>query len=248
MPVAAAPFGSQVRLRCSVIEGYGIDWEIRLPSDPDVVLSTGSSIRVQLLRNEGIEVVPSSSLTNSILVINETSATATCVALQIDAPSECRSMSSQVIFHGEYSCMRGLTHVFSTLKFHAGPPTVPFDLSVMENGLGSLNVSWSHATTEGVAVDFTLTATNLNDSNIVVMGIEDLHQTLTIQDNMSCDVYSFIVTARNAAGSSSPSDTLTSSFPALPDISTVECSLDHSLREVANGITLNVTLTVRLHQ
>ena len=58
-------------------------------------------------------------------------------------------------------------------------------------------------------MEFILTATNLNDSNanpIVVSGIEDLHQTLTVQDkNMSCDVYSFQVVARNAAGASNPS-------------------------------------------
>ena len=43
---------------------------------------------------------------------------------------------------------------------------VPFDLSVMENGIGSLSVSWSHATIEGVAVEFTLVATNLNNSKL----------------------------------------------------------------------------------
>ena len=148
------------------------------------------------------------------------------------------------------SIIPGPIYAFSTLVFHAGPPAVPVNLLVMENGLGSLNVSWSHATIKGVAVEFTLTATNLNDSNadpILVIFVEDLHWTLTIQDSTSCDVYSFRVTARNAAGSSSPSDTLTSSFPALPDISAVEDSLEHSLRKMDKEITLNVTITVRLH-
>ena len=127
----------------------------------------------------------------------------------------------------------------------------------MENGLGSLNVSWSHTSIRGVAVEFTLTATNLNNSTltatnlnnsnadpIVVTRIEDLHSTLTTQDNTSCDVYSFRVTARNDAGSSIPSDAVTNSFPALPDISAVEGSLEHSLRKTEDGITLTVTLTV----
>ena len=253
MPVAAAPFGSQVRLGCSVIEGYGIFWGIILTSDPDIEFGTETLRQVQLLRSVGIEVVPSSSVTNSTLVINETEgsngATITCIAFELDTISECRSRTSRVIFHGEYimnnTINYALIHVFSTLLFHAGPPTIPFHLSVMENGFGSFNVSWSHTTIEGVAVDFTLTATIPNDSNadpIVVTGIKDLHQTLTVQDNTSCDVYSFRVTARNAAGSSSPSDSITSSFPILP---AVEGSLEHSLRKADSGITLNVTVTVR---
>ena len=127
---------------------------------------------------------------------------------------------------------------------------VPFNLSVMENGIGSLNVSWSHATIEGVEVEFTLVGTNLNDSNtalILVTGIEDLHWTLAIPDNTSCDVYSFLITARNDAGSSDPGDSITSTFPALPNISALEESLEHSLRKMDDGIMLNITLTVRWH-
>ena len=77
-------------------------------------------------------------------------------------------------------------------------------------------------------------------------GIEDLHQTLVaIQDNMPCDVYSFLIAARNDAGSSSLGNSIASIFPALPGISAVEDSLEHSLRKMDDGIMLNVTLTVR---
>ena len=243
MPVAAAPFGSQVRLRCSVIERYVIFWEIMLPSDPGVALCTESPRQVELLRSVGIEVVPFSSLTNSTLVINETEgsngATITCIAFELDTISECRSRTSRVIFHGEY------TWTNTCLQHTCASCRSPVNLLVMENGIGSLNISWSHATIEGVAEEFTLAAINLNDSNadpIVVTGIEDLHWTLTIQDSTSCDVYSFRVTATNAAGSSSSSDAVTSSFLALPDISAVEDSLRKT-----DDVTLNVTLTVRLH-
>ena len=109
--------------------------------------------------------------------------------------------------------------------FDAGSPTAPLNLSITENGFGSLYVSWLHATIEGVADKFTLIATNLNDSNadpIVVTGIEDLHQTITIPDNSSCDMYSFQVTATNDAGSSGPSTT-TGKFP-----SAVACDKDTS--------------------
>ena len=104
VPVAAAPFGSQVELRCSVIEGYGIDWEVVLTSDPGIVLSTGLPREMELLRREGIEIVPSSSLTDFSLVINGTDgnngAIITCVAFEEDIISEFRSRTSQVIFHG----------------------------------------------------------------------------------------------------------------------------------------------------
>lgn len=114
----------------------------------------------------------------------------------------------------------------------------------------SLNISWSLTNDiEGVAVEFTLTATNLNDSTaipIIESGITVRHQILTIVDTGTlCDVYSFRVIARNAAGSSGPSDNVTSSFPSLPDISPVEDSLQHSLVEAASGVILNVKFNVR---
>ena len=104
VPVVAAPFGSQVRLRCSVIEGFGIDWEVVLTSDPNIAVSTELPREMELLRREGIEVVPSSSLTDSSLVINGTDgnsgANITCVAFEQGIISEFRSRTSQVIFHG----------------------------------------------------------------------------------------------------------------------------------------------------
>ena len=134
---------------------------------------------------------------------------------------------------------------------HAGPPSTPADLAATENGVGSLNISWSLVTTEGVAVTFTVTVTNLNDSNTgpicmeVVSGIQDQHYIFTLEDSTSCDVYSFQVTAVNGAGTGTPSEIITRSLPSLPDISPVQDSLQHSLVRTASGVTLSVTFNVR---
>ena len=132
---------------------------------------------------------------------------------------------------------------------HAGPPSTPADLAATENGVGSLNISWSLVTIEGVAVNFTMTVTNLNDSStgpMEVSEIQDQHYIFTLGDNTSCDVYSFQVTAVNGAGTGTPSEIITRSLPSLPDISPVQDSLQHSLVRTASGITLSVTCNVRI--
>ena len=130
---------------------------------------------------------------------------------------------------------------------HAGPPSTPTDLAATENGVGSLNISWSLVTIEGVAVNFTVTVTNLNDSStpMEVSGIQDQHYILTLEDSTSCDVYSFQVTAVNGAGTGTPSEIITRSLPSLPDISPVQDSLQHSLVRTASGVTLSVSFNVR---
>ena len=129
---------------------------------------------------------------------------------------------------------------------HAGPPSTPADLAATENGVGSLNISWSFVTIEGVAVIFTVTVTNLNDSStgpMEVSGIQDQHYIFSLEDSTSCDVYSFQVTAVNGAGTGTPSEIMTRSLPSLPDIS--PDSLQHSLVRTATGVTLSVTFNVR---
>ena len=125
---------------------------------------------------------------------------------------------------------------------HAGPPA---DLAATENGVGSLNISWSLVTIEGVEVNFTVNVTNLNDSStgpMEVSGIQDQHYIFTLGDSTSCDVYSFQVTADNGAGTGTPSEIITRSLPSLPDISPVQDSLNHSLVRTAR---LSVTFNVR---
>lgn len=98
-----APFGGRVQLNCSVVQGYGIEWEIMF-YETETRLSTGNTREVGLLRSRGIEVLPSSSLTNSYLVVDGTEennqATVICNAFQENSVTECQSGESQVIFHG----------------------------------------------------------------------------------------------------------------------------------------------------
>ncbi len=56
----------------------------------------------------------------------------------------------------------------------------------------------------------------------------------------------FQITSFNAAGVSDPSEIITRSLPSLPDISQVEDSLQHSLVNTEDGITLNVTFDVSM--
>lgn len=96
------------------------------------------------------------------------------------------------------------------------------------------------------AVEYTATATNLNDSSaapILVTGIEDLHQTLNASDNTSCDVYCFSVVAKNVLGSSVPSECVISVFPALADISAVRPK--HLVTRVDCEFVLTINLNVR---
>lgn len=97
-----APIGTRIQLNCSVVQGYGIDWEIRLNNaDP---LSTGTPRLIEPLRNLGIEVLQLSS-TRSYLVINGTEENSqisvVCKAFQQNSITEMRSRESQVIFHGK---------------------------------------------------------------------------------------------------------------------------------------------------
>ena len=127
------------------------------------------------------------------------------------------------------------------------PPQHQLTLQPMRMELG-LSISpgpWR----EGVAVNFTVTVTNLNDSStgpMEVSGIRDQHYIFTLEDSTSCDVYSFQVTAMNGAGTGTPSQIITRSLPSLPDISPVQDSLQHSLVRTASGVTLmTVTFNVR---
>ena len=131
---------------------------------------------------------------------------------------------------------------------HAGPPSTPADLAATENGVGSLNISWSLMTMEGVGVTFTVTVMNLNNSStgpMEVSGIQDKHYIFTLEDSTSCDVYSFQATAENGVGAGTPSEIITRSLPSLPDIPPVQDSLQHYLVRTTRGVTLSVTFNVR---
>ena len=131
---------------------------------------------------------------------------------------------------------------------HAGPPPPPANLSAVDNGPGLLNISWSLAFIEGVALEFTLTATKLNASDdseaLVVSGIQDQHYLFDAKDNTPCSEYHFKVEAKNNAGDGN-STTVVSFLPSLPDISPVEGSLTFYLVKNASEVTMNVVFDVR---
>ena len=100
-----------------------------------------------------------------------------------------------------------------------------------------------------MTVNFTLNVTNLNNSKIVstiVPRIQQQYYISTVEDPSPCDVYSFQVTAVNDAGASEPSEIITRNLPSLPDLSSVEDSLHHSLVKSAGGVMLSVMFNVSI--
>ena len=119
-------------------------------------------------------------------------------------------------------------------------------MTAVGTGVGSLLVSLSLANSEEVVENFTLTATNLNNtdiSTITVPGIAGQNCTLSVGDTTSCDVYAFQVTAWNDVGSSPFSEIITRSFPSLPEI----MLHGHSLSMIEEDVVLNVTFTIRVY-
>ena len=96
---------------------------------------------------------------------------------------------------------------------------------------------------EGVAVEFTLTVTSLNNSSpLIVARTPDYHTVLSIGDSTprAHDVFSFQVSARNVGGSSDAT-AITGKFPFQPPV------LDyfhHFLVKDGDQVTLTVTLNV----
>ena len=123
----------------------------------------------------------------------------------------------------------------------------PENLTATANGLGSLQISWSLDNVNSVPVDFVVNTTNVADSSErIVMRTSQLNTMVTFSDSTSCSNYSIQVVANNSAGQGPPSDAIIRSVPSLPKISAVEESLQDTLRRTSSGITLDVTLNVRM--
>ena len=127
-------------------------------------------------------------------------------------------------------------------------PVAPINVTAVGTGVGSLLVSWSLANSEEVVENFTLTATNLNNtdiSTIALPGITGQNHTLTREDVTYCGVYSFQVMAWNDVGPSTFSNSTTSSHLSMPDLSTAV--LEHSLGIVSGeGVELTVTFNTSM--
>ena len=120
------------------------------------------------------------------------------------------------------------------------------DLVAFRGELGFLNISWSHDTIEEVEVEYTIFAVNLNGFVEEAMGkTMQMYFLVPSNDNTSCDVYSFRVKAMNDAGTSDLSESITSTFPSVPDLSPIENSLQYSLSRRLNGVLLTLRFNVR---
>lgn len=121
----------------------------------------------------------------------------------------------------------------------------PSGLAATGNGLGSLILSWSMPTVEGLS--FTVVINKLNFFRSVAMewvtGIQDNQYTFTpdLEDPTSCGIYNFQVISVNSAGMQSPSETITRSLPSLP----VAPLVPYVLR---NPPALEVMIRVRIHE
>lgn len=113
---------------------------------------------------------------------------------------------------------------------------------VTENGIGSLNISWSFLFIVGVPVHFTLITTYLNASvpdppDMNITGIQDQHYLFNMDSIMSCDLgfYSFRVIATTVDGiSSDSSETITRSITSPPGVPLIRIH-EYSLFKTADG-------------
>ena len=225
-PVVLVPVGTQVELTCRVAMGYRIVWSVQPPGGTQVAVETASIINTLLSRGIVTE-ISSVENPNTSLIINGTEennqTTAQCIAVNLnDEFVRCGgSLTTVTLYYGNKFMRYNYYNNLKVIIIIAGSPSSPADVVATENGVESLNISWSLVTIEGVAVNFTVTVMNLNDSStgsMEVSGIQDQHYIFTLEDSTSCDVYSFQVTAVNGAGTGTPSEIITRSLPSLPDI------------------------------
>ena len=96
--------GTQVQLRCSVFQEYGVRWTIT--TSDGILITTAESDAVEVLRFLGITVDPISiTAQESVLTVNGTEGnngtTLVCVAVLLtDTTMRCSSEEVQMIFYG----------------------------------------------------------------------------------------------------------------------------------------------------
>ena len=104
--LAIAPVGTQVQLRCSVVQEYGVRWVVT--SSEGITITTAESDSLAALRGLGISVEPFTiSAQKSVLTVNRTEGnngtTVVCVAVLLantTMRSRCSSEEVQVFFYG----------------------------------------------------------------------------------------------------------------------------------------------------
>ena len=94
---------------------------------------------------------------------------------------------------------------------------------------------------------FTLTAMSQSAFTSEEIVTPNQHYIFTVQENASCDMYSFQVRAVAESGNSNLSEEVRGVVPSLPDISLVETALDYSLSKAADGdFMLNISFQVNI--
>ena len=110
-----------------------------------------------------------------------------------------------------------LYNLYFLLMLKTDHPDPPSNLSLLPTPLEPFTISWIPPfTLPGVTISYIVNVINLNTSR--VLHSSELNTPSFNfngrEDGSPCDVYQFTVTARNAAGRSDPSDTLTASLPS----------------------------------
>ena len=111
----------------------------------------------------------------------------------------------------------------------------------------TIDISWSFTFIPQVPVNFSLTITNLNTSEITLTVVMEEHYVFDAGSSKCVlDTYLIQVVAVNPAGSSLLSEDF-ANFPPLPNVSLVMDSLEYSLRrgvQLHGRIQLTVTIEV----
>ena len=102
-----AQIGTQVQLRCSVVQEYGVRWAITTSNG--LPITTAESDSIAILESMGISVEPLSiTAQKSVLTVNGTEGnngtTVVCVAALTNGTMRCSSEEVQMIFYGMNMC------------------------------------------------------------------------------------------------------------------------------------------------
>ena len=133
-----------------------------------------------------------------------------------------------------------------------GLPT-PTNLRAVGDRVSLIRLSWNYSCTIGRDMSFKILYRNLNSSDSVPVTIQGTHNLSSsfklILDNTSCDVFSFQVVATGLDGSNSSnwSEPIATRLPSLPRVEPIESSLLYSLSKNENGVMLNFTFDVSMH-
>ena len=123
--------------------------------------------------------------------------------------------------------------------YNIDPTSLTNELEIVHIDGKGVNMSWSPQQTSDSVGEFYSLSIDYGSSHDVVL-VNDTHYYFRAPDSAPpCEVYNFSVTATPVGatytgdGCSVPSPVLSRMLPSLPDIASLESSLNHSLKTVA---------------